>query len=551
MRRITALIITILLIAFIPVIAFAEPDAQASAEVAAAGDAANPEATPTPVPTPEPTPTPEATSELKKGAPEVDMSLITADSAMLLDADTGEVLFSKNKDWQVFPASTTKLMTAILTLENCNMDDMVTVGAEVNQFSKGSSLMNLKQGETISVKDLFYGLMICSGNDAAVALGVHIAGSESAFVDLMNQKAQEMGMSDTHFLNPYGLYIFNVGYDHYTTAADMAILAREAYKHPEIMEAAGVTEYTPDADAGLETPRKFTSSNFLIATPETKPEYAQYLYDKATGLKTGLLEHITLNGGEVVDSYGCLVATATSGDLNLIALIFGDKSMGDKEAGIPNSYARWEIAKYLFDYGFTNYAKVDLGQYVAPFSVTETIEGAAGNDPQDGQLEVTANLSEDKTDVRLVDAATAQGLADGTVQLEQKTNIEGPLKAPINAGDQVGTVSYILNGEEIYNAPLLASRQVYPTGDEMETSKEYGVPILSFEIWYLWIIIPAALVLTLLIVRAVNLSRRRKRYAGVGRRQADITPARSRRRDVPTRTVKTRRQGSDGRGHRL
>ncbi|MEA5002442.1 MAG: D-alanyl-D-alanine carboxypeptidase family protein [Christensenella sp.] len=549
MKKIVTWIIAVVLIVAIPVVAFAAPEAPASGETAASGDAASPEATPTPIPTPEPTATPEATSELKQGSPEVDMSKITADSVMLIDADTGEVLFSKNKDWRVFPASTTKLMTAILTLENCNMEDMVTVGAEVDEFSKGSSLMGLRRGETISVKDLFYGLMICSGNDAAAALGVHMAGSESAFVEMMNQKAQEMGMTGTHFLNPYGLYIFNIGYDHYTTAADMSILSREAYKHTEIAEAAKMKEYTPDADATAETPRKFTSSNFLIATPENKPEYSTYLYDKATGLKTGLLENITLNGGEAVPSYGCLVATATSGDLNLIALIFGDKSLGDKAAGIPNSYARWDIAKYLFEYGFANYAKVDLTQYVAPLSVTEQIEGAAGNDPEEGKLEVTADLSGEKTEVRLVDATTAQGLADGSVQLEQQTNIEEPLKAPINAGDKVGTVSYLFNGEEIYNAPLVASRQVYPAGDEMETSQEYGVPVISFEMWYLWIIIPAGLVLTLIIVRTVNISRRKRRYAGA-RRGADISPVRAGRtaqsRSVPTRAVKTRRPDNPG-----
>lgn len=555
LKKVTAWIIAVILILAIPVVAFAEPEGQAGGDSAASGEAAGQEAeaTPTPIPTPEPTATPDATSETKEGAPEVDLSKITADSAMLIDADTGEVLFSKNKDWRVFPASTTKLMTAILTLENCTMDEMVTVGAEVDEFSKGSSLMGLKRNETLSVKDLFYGLMICSGNDAAAALGVHIGGSEEGFVEMMNKKAQELGMTGTHFLNPYGLYIFNIGYDHYTTAADMAILAREAYKHPEIMEAAQMKEYTPDADAASETPRKFTSSNFLLATPENKPEYAAYLYDKATGMKTGLLENITLNGGETVSSYGCLVASATSGGLNLIALIFGDKSIGDKEAGIPNAYARWEIAQYLFEYGFSNYAKVDLGQYVSPLSVTEKIEGAAGNDPQEGKLEVTADLSGDKTDVRLLPAATAQGLADGSVQLEQKMNVEEPLKAPINEGEKVGTVSYSLNGEEVYTAPLVASRQVFPAGDELETSKEYGVPAISFEAWYLWIIIPAGVVLTLLIVRTANLRRRRKRYAGA-RRGADITPVRAAKaprgksgvqgRPVKTKPVQTRHTGN-------
>lgn len=553
MKKKFAWIIAVLMILTFPITAFAEaePEAQASAEPVAqeAGETqepqpeqpADPEATPTPEPTPTPTATPPETSETKEGAPEADLSQVTSLSAMLVDADTGEVLFSKNADWTIFPASTTKLMTAILVAENCKPEDMVTytvdMKTEVNK--SGGSMMGLKNlpvDSQISVKDLFYGLMLCSGNDAAIVLGMHIAGTEQAFVDMMNQKAQELGMTGTHFINPHGLYIHNVGYGHYSTATDMAKLAVEAKKYPMITEAETTQTYTYESVSGycqLENlpPDTIENSNYLVHTPVNKPELAAYLYDKATGMKTGTLENILPPGAtEYIKSYGCLVASASDGGLNLIAVIFGDLSVGNKETGVPNAYARWDIAKYLFDYGFANYAKVDLAQFADPVALTEQTENFASNDPEEGSLEVTADLTGIGADTQLLDAATVQGLQDGSIKLEEKTTIEEPLRAPITAGQQIGTVTYSLNGQELYTAPLVAGRDIYPRGEESETSEEYGVPVFAFELWYLWIIVPAAAVLTLLIIRAVNKSRRRARYA--------------KRASVGARPVQTRAGGS-------
>ena len=523
MRKLIAWIIAAVLILTIPVAAFAE---NTDGEAPPADAAASP--SPTPEPTPVPTETPAETSEVKEGAPAVDMSQITSISAALVDADTGEVLFSKNADWTIFPASTTKLMTAILVAENCKMDDTVTLTSEIlTEAGKiNGSLMGLyrsaKVGSTVSVKDLFYGLLLCSGNDAAVALGMHVAGTEQAFVDMMNAKAQELGMTGTHFINPHGAYIYNVGQDHYTTAADMAKLAAEAKKYPEITEAESVQTYTYETLSGFTQveglpPDTIENSNYLIHTPVQKPYCAQYLYDKATGMKTGTINNIMPPGyTERIPSYGCLVASASDNGLNLIAVIFGDLSLEEKQDDAvvkPDAYARWDIAKYLFDYGFSNFAKVDLSQYASAVALTEQIAGVSGNDPEKGELEVKADLSGIPSETQLMDAATVQGLKEGTIKLEEKTNITEPLIAPISEGQQVGTVSYLLDGKELYSAPLIAGRAVYPLGEEEETSEEYGVPVHTFELWYLWIIIPAGLILAFLVVRLVNISRRKARYA--------------------------------------
>lgn len=548
LKKLIAWIIAAALILTIPVAAFAEP-ADTGGQPADA--AASP--SPTPEPTPVPTPTPAETSATKEGASAVDMSQISAASAMLLDADTGEILFSKNADWTIFPASTTKLMTALLVSEHLKFEDMVTftteIKTEVNKLGERGSLMGLRNvpvGTEISVKDLFYGLMLCSGNDAALTLGMHIAGTEQAFVDMMNIKAVELGMMGTHFINPHGVYVANVGHDHYSTAADMAKLAAAGYKIPMITEVGNTKTYHYETVSGVcnsETLGEDTTenSNYLVNTPLNRPEVGPYLYDKATGMKTGLLQNILPPGAtEYISNYGCLVASASSGDLNLIAVIFGDETKADKEAGIPGAHARWDIAKYLFDYGFTNYAKVDLAQYASAVALTEHIDGVAGNDPQKGELEVKADLSGIKADTQLLNTATAQGLQDGTIKLEEKTNIEEPLTAPITEGQKVGTVSYLLDGKELYNAPLVAGRAVYQKGEEEQTSEEYGVSVFTFELWYLWIIVPALLVLTILIVRIINLSRRKARYAA--RNAYNPSPQR--------KNVGTRRPPG-GRGHKM
>ncbi len=528
MKKIIVLIIAFAMMLTMPVIAFAENEPEPSQTQPAQDAAASAE--PTPVPTPEPTPTPDPTSQDRQGAPGVDLSRIEAESAMLVDADTGEVLFSKNADWRIFPASTTKLMTAILAAENCKMEDVVTYTADmktqVGLLGTNGSLMelyNLKPDVQISVKDLFYGMMLCSGNDAALVLGIHIAGSEEAFVQMMNAKAKELGMTNTNFINPHGAYFANIGQDHYSTAADMAKLAAAAYKIPVIREAAATETYAYETVSGLTTNETLgddviENSNLLMHTMASRPELAGYLYDKATGMKTGLIQNIMPPGAEQpIKNYGCLVASASSDNLNLIAVVFGDQTKEDKEQGIPGAHARWDITKYLFDYGFENFAKVDLAKFAAPVALTEQVENASGNDPQEGSLEVSADLSGIAADTQLLDAATAKGLEDGSIQLEQKTNINGPIKAPVSAGDEVGTVSYSLNGQELYSAPLVAGRQIFQKGEEEQTSEAYDVPLFEFQMWFLWIIIPAAVILALLAVRTFNISRRKKRYAGRGR----------------------------------
>ena len=155
-----------------------------------------------------------------KGAPD-----ITAESAILMDAASGAVLYGKDEESKQYPASITKVMTALLAIENCSMDDIVTFSNEaVNGIEPGSSSAGINVGAQLTVEDTLYALMLVSANEAASALAEHISGSNEAFAELMNQRAAELGCTGTHFTNPHGL----PDEDHYTTAHDMALILRRA-----------------------------------------------------------------------------------------------------------------------------------------------------------------------------------------------------------------------------------------------------------------------------------------------------------------------------------
>ncbi len=426
--------------------------------------------------------------------PPFDDSNLSVVSAMLIDAKTGEVLYEKGGDEKISPASTTKLITALLTVENRKMDDIVVPGKEVYDFSSASSLANIQSGENITVKDLLYGLLLASGNDAAAALAVDIGGSLEGFNDMMNARAKELGMENTYFSNPHGLVIKDK--EHYSTAKDMAKLALAAYSHPELMEIMGTKQYTIQPTNKMANPRDLKNSNLLLLTPETKPEYAPYLYEYATGMKTGLIQN---------PWYGCLVASAQRGDLEFIAMVFGDSS----DRGIN----RWQNVIDMFNYGFTSCSKADLSKFIAPVTDNQTIDNCAKNDPEEGAIVLTTEFDDSLPRETYLSPETVEGLNDGTLLIEQETVYTKPMVAPVSKGEEMGYVRYSLQGEEVYRAPIKADREVYQLGEEQLTKEEYDLPgfVFNWEWWYLAIIIPAVAVAGLFIFRAYNLKKARRR----------------------------------------
>jgi len=200
---------------------------------------------------------------------------VSADSAILMDAGTGEILYAKNIDTAYPPASTTKIMTALLTLENCKLDDVVTIGKNP-PYADGSKLY-LFEGEQIKVKDLLYGLILASANDCAQALAEHISGSVEEFAVLMNKRAKELGCTSTNFVNPSGLYDPN----HKTSSKDLALIMRELAKQKDYPEIAKTVAYKMAPTNKNDLIRPLWNENKLIQ------QYSPYYYPYCFGGKTG------------------------------------------------------------------------------------------------------------------------------------------------------------------------------------------------------------------------------------------------------------------------
>ena len=335
---------------------------------------------------------------------------IAGKSALLMDVATGTVLFEQNPHERLSPASVTKIMTMLLIMEaidsgKITMTDMVT--ASEAAAAKGGSQVYLKVGETISVSDMLKSIAVSSANDCACAMAEHIAGSEAAFVDLMNQRAGELGMTDTHFVNCTGLDDSPEAEEHKTSAQDIAIMSRELLKnHPKIKEFTTIWMDTIRGGSfGL------SNTNKLVR-----------FYPGATGLKTGF----TSGAGY------CLSATAERDGMELIAVVMGSKTSQERNAA----------CKQLLDYGFANFALIqpDLTDQETTVPVT------LGKAPS-----VTARLG---ADTGLLLEKSRRNTVTTEVRLE-----EG-LTAPVEAGQTIGTMT-IRAGEEILSkVPLVASEAV-------------------------------------------------------------------------------------------
>ena len=256
-------------------------------------------------------------------APEVNSS-----SCILVDADTGSILFERNSHKKCYPASTTKILTGLLTIENCNMDDVVTfsqaAATSINIYEDAN--LGCKVGEQFTVNQLLHGLLLYSANEMAYALGEHVAGSIDAFVDMMNAKAKELGALNTHFANASGLYNTN----HYTTAYDMAMIARGCYNN------ASFVSIDSTADAYV-IPATNMSAQRTIRHRHKMLKGRSYYYEYCKGGKTGYTD----------ESQNTLVTFAEKDGMRLICVVF-------KEA---TDDLRYTDTKTLFDWGFSNFQK--------------------------------------------------------------------------------------------------------------------------------------------------------------------------------------------------
>ena len=344
-----------------------------------------------------------------EGEQETDLGL-NAKSAILMEDSTGKVLYESNPDERVPIASVTKVMTMLLIMEavdsgKITLDDMVTVSE--NAMSYGGSTMFLEAGEQLTVNDMMKGIAVASANDGCVAMAEHLAGSESAFVDMMNAKAQELGMENTHFMNTNGLDEDN----HYSSARDVAIMSRELIKHKTIFN------YT---SIWMDTLR---GGKFQLANTNKLIRF----YEGANGLKTG----------STSKALCCLSATAKRNDMQLIAVVLG----------APTSAERFSSAKSLLDYGFANYAvntQVTAGEEIERVHVEKGV---------DNEVSVVAG----DTYSTLVKKGQEDNVTKEVILDEQIT-------APLEAGEKLGTMKISRDGETLAEIDLNAANVVEKKG---------------------------------------------------------------------------------------
>ena len=347
-----------------------------------------------------------------------------AKAALLMDMHSGRVLYSKNLDERVFPASTTKIMTGILAIENTNMEDTVSAPYEaLKDITLEDSQMGILVGENLTVEQLIKSTLIYSANDSANVLAVHIGGSLDNFTDMMNKKAQELGMTNTNFVNTCGLHDDN----HYTTARDLAILSKYAMQNETFREIVKMPIYKipPTNKYGME--RILVNTNLFLGTSRSRYHY----YPPAIGIKTG---HTSQSGY-------CLVSAAAYDDMEFLSIV-----MDCPDADVGEQAYSYIDSKTLFEYGFNNYRNQDIAK--------------------NGDIAADSKVYEAKDDMRV--AVTVENDLSALIPNQEgsrdniRTVIDMPeqIDAPVSRGDILGTISYYYNDVPIGSSRLIATNDV-------------------------------------------------------------------------------------------
>lgn len=376
---------------------------------------------------------------------------VTAQTAILMESSTQRILFDKDMHKKMFPASMTKIMTALVALDYFKPDDYVTVGQEINTVTLDSSKAGHQLGETIQVVNLLRGLLIPSGNDSATVIAAAVAKKvtgnpdlpyeecEKEFAKLMNEKAKELGALDTQFTNPHGYH----NEDHYTSAYDVALFSLAAMKNETIhgiaretgFDGNGAGELTKEYPEIKSQTYHWKSHNLLITG-------GQYAYPYATGLKTGFTD----------EAGDCIAATAEKDGTQLILVIFNSED--------PN---RWTDAATLFQYGFEEYHIQRLQTIEQPVGEVslETHNRVEGDTLALAvQQEVSAYISpEEEENIKISISYEKQFLSKN-----KDSAGNAVLTAPIQKGDKIGVANFQLNGQTLVRADVFAARDVGKRG---------------------------------------------------------------------------------------
>lgn len=328
-------------------------------------------------------------------------------AAVVIDSETGRTLYEKNADEKRPMASLTKLMTSILLVENCDMDEMIEVPAEATWI--GGSEVGLKKGDKVSAKSLLYGMMLPSGNDCAYTVGLHIGGTIENFAHMMTEKAKQIGAKDTSFANPHGLDNEN----HYTTARSMALIARYALKNKYINEAVGTKSATVNFGSFS---KLLTNTNALLRT-----------YSKADGGKTGFT-----NGAN-----RCLVASASEADERYIAVVLGAET----------TKIRFGNAQQMLEECFKRYKRTDISKYLNFYVNIPVVKGNIDRYERQYSDTLALPLTEEEYE-----------------NIYVKQDIIPSIDAPMQVGTRIGKIEVYVDDEKLYEKELYLEENIHKKG---------------------------------------------------------------------------------------
>ena len=444
---------------------------------------------------PEPTLSPNALPYDETRPEDLSADQLYAVSAILISAETGEVIFEKNADELRAPASTTKILTVLLALENVeDLDQIVTVSDYAVALPDDSSTMGLQAGEEIPLIDVLYGTILLSGNDGANVIAETVAGSVPAFVDLMNRTVQAYGCMNTHFVNPHGL---DDDY-HYSTARELAVITREAMKNEAFRKIVSTVEYQ------ISRTNKQRARTITVRNPYLREDGSEnlkkYYYEDSTGIKTGT----TSRAGY------CFVGSADRDGVELISVVL-----------FTGNRARWADTIKLMNYGFSQYMSVTPMELYRMNPLTIVTSNYATTDPDSGNLLLVCKAPQGVVEPKIV--ATREAVSRMAWKLTDTVMITytRDLTAPIEVGEQVATMTYIPPYGNPVVYPLVASRSVEQRNNVPKTLQEiYNevdadtsvLPPFSFE---LALILFSPLLLVLAFAVVIVVLRKKHRSSGL------------------------------------
>lgn len=398
--------------------------------------------------------------------------------ALFMDMNTGRVLYEKDADAKIYPASTVKIMTVILALENCSLEDKVTASeTALSSVPDGVTAMDIMPGEELTVRQLAYGAMLASAADATNVLGEAVGGSVSDFVQLMNDKAKELGMNDTNFSNTHGEHDDRT----YTTVRDMAVLARYAMQNEDFREIVKTDRYSVQPTNRYKETRSLINTNYMVS----RVQRADYYYDKAIGVKAGYTS----------EAGSCLVEVAKNRDMELLALTFGSETVDGKAQGYTDCLN-------FFSKAFETYKSkllVTKGRMLDQLPIRNARRAAKV------LLEAGENLY----------YLYPENEEDGEVTFDVRPTA-GYVRAPVGKGDVLGEVEYFYNGVSAGVIPLVADRDY--SFDPLSYIGDSFVGFVTSPIFIILVIAVAA-ALIYIRVRRVKAKQRKQRLQRERRRR--------------------------------